>query len=102
MRPGKYEGRFSLALRAAAGSDGEKASIDPALEDPVASLTLEPSGGQPTVALGKKGRYLVSVQVEATLMGKGKGTPQLKGDVRSLGKIVRYDSDDDTEWEGFD
>ena len=71
-------------LRAAAGSDGEKASIDPAPEDPVVSLILEPSGGQPTVALGKKGRHLISVQVEATLMGKGKGTPQLKGDVRSF------------------
>jgi hypothetical protein len=44
----------------------------------------------------------MSVQVDATIMGKDMGTPKLRNGVVCLGKIVGYDSDDETEWQGFD
>ena len=44
----------------------------------------------------------VSLRIVAvTLLGKDQGTPHLKSDVISLGKLVGYDSDEETEWEGF-
>lgn len=44
----------------------------------------------------------LSVQIEASIMGKGMGTPQLRNGVTCLGKLVGYDSDEETEWQGFD
>ena len=43
-----------------------------------------------------------SLKIQASIMGKGMGTPQLRNGVVCLGKIVGYDSDDETEWQGFD
>lgn len=43
----------------------------------------------------------ISIQVEASIMGKGMGTPQLRNGVTCLGKLVGYDSDEETEWQGF-
>lgn len=43
-----------------------------------------------------------SIEIEASIMGKGMGTPQLRNGVVCLGKLVGYDSDDETEWQGFD
>ena len=48
------------------------------------------------------GRCLMSMQVEATIMGKDTGTPKLRNGVICLGKLVGYDNDDETEWQGFD
>ena len=48
------------------------------------------------------GKCLMSVQVDATIMGKDMGTPKLRNGVVCLGKLVGYDSDDETEWQGFD
>jgi hypothetical protein len=45
---------------------------------------------------------VVWVQMEAMMMGKDQGTPQLKEYIQCLGKLVGYDSDDETEWQGFD
>mmetsp|Transcript_15737 Transcript_15737/g.23745 ORF Transcript_15737/g.23745 Transcript_15737/m.23745 type:complete len:293 (-) Transcript_15737:243-1121(-) len=47
-------------------------------------------------------KCIMSVQVDATIMGKDMGTPKLRNGVICLGKIVGYDSDDETEWQGFD
>lgn len=47
-------------------------------------------------------KCIMSVQVDATIMGKDMGTPKLRNGVVCLGKIVGYDSDDETEWQGFD
>ena len=47
-------------------------------------------------------KCIMSVQVDATIMGKDMGTPKLRNGVMCLGKIVGYDSDDETEWQGFD
>ena len=41
-------------------------------------------------------------QVDATIMGKDMGTPKLRNGVVCLGKLAGYDSDDETEWHGFD
>lgn len=45
---------------------------------------------------------LMSLQVDATIMGKDMGTPNLRNGVGCLGKMVGYDSDEETEWQGFD
>ena len=47
-------------------------------------------------------KCIMSVQVDATIMGKDMGTPKLRNGVVCLGKIVGYDSDEETEWQGFD
>lgn len=47
-------------------------------------------------------KCIMSVQVDATIMGKDMGTPKLRNGIICLGKIVGYDSDDETEWQGFD
>jgi len=47
-------------------------------------------------------KCLMSLQVDATIMGKDMGTPKLRNGVGCLGKMVGYDSDDETEWQGFD
>ncbi|KAL7479109.1 hypothetical protein ACHAW6_004855 [Cyclotella cf. meneghiniana] len=45
---------------------------------------------------------VMSIVVEASIMGKGMGTPQLRNGVVCLGKLAGYDSDEETEWQGFD
>ena len=57
----------------------------------------------------KKNRTIKSIsspfdlsQVDATIMGKDMGTPKLRNGVVCLGKLAGYDSDDETEWHGFD
>ena len=47
-------------------------------------------------------RVLMSLQIDATFMGDDLGTPKLRNGVSCLGRIVGYDSDDDTDWQGFD
>ena len=47
-------------------------------------------------------KCLMSLQVDATIMGKDMGTPKLRNGVICLGKMVGYDSDEETEWQGFD
>lgn len=48
------------------------------------------------------GPKCISIQIEASIMGKGMGTPQLRNGVVCQGKLVGYDSDEETEWQGFD
>mmetsp|Transcript_10709 Transcript_10709/g.23719 ORF Transcript_10709/g.23719 Transcript_10709/m.23719 type:complete len:333 (-) Transcript_10709:131-1129(-) len=40
--------------------------------------------------------------LDATIMGNDMGTPKLRNGVVCLGKIVGYDSDEETEWQGFE
>ena len=56
----------------------------------------------PDVAEETKKKCLMSLQVDATIMGEDMGTPKLRNGVVCLGKMVGYDSDDETEWQGFD
>ena len=49
----------------------------------------------------QKSKHIVSVRVKATLLGKDQGKPQLKTNITKLGKLVGYDSDEETEWQGF-
>ena len=47
-------------------------------------------------------KSVMFILVEASIMGKGMGTPQLRNGVVCLGKVAGYDSDEETEWQGFD
>jgi hypothetical protein len=81
-RRGQYRGRFVLELTTQPSQN--------------ASATREKESTQHTK------KCIMSVQVDATIMGKDMGTPKLRNGVVCLGKIVGYDSDDETEWQGFD
>jgi len=73
-RPGKYQTSFSV----------------------IATIATSNSHGSI-----QKSKHIVSVRVKATLLGKDQGKPQLKTNITKLGKIVGYDSDEETEWQGF-
>ena len=49
----------------------------------------------------KTEKILTPTEVDAVLMEKNKGTPQIRSDVVIMGKLVSYDSNEKTEWEGF-
>jgi len=78
-RPGRYQSTFSVVL--------------------LEHTSEREDGG---VAKIKKMKHIVSVQINATQLGKDQGKPQLKSNVVKLGKLVGYDSDEETEWRGFD
>ena len=73
-RPGKYQTSFSVIA------------------------TIATTNNQGSV---QKSKHIVSVRVNATLLGKDQGKPQLKTNITKLGKLVGYDSDEETEWQGF-
>lgn len=78
-------GRPLLTVRVAAASEG-----------PVqwsGSFTLEARGEGPCRSL------VMPVEVRATVMGRDRGTPQLRHGVHCVGKIVQYDSDTETQWQ---
>ena len=75
-RRGPYRGRFVLELTRSSQA--------------ATSSCIEPD------------KCIMSVQVDATIMGQDMGTPKLRNGVICRGKIVGYDSDDETEWQGFD
>ena len=62
------------------------------------TLSAENEGTNSNLLLQK---CIMSIQVDATIMGKDMGTPKLRNGVVCLGKMVGYDSDDETEWQGF-
>jgi hypothetical protein len=72
----------------------------------VLELTTQPSQNASAISEKESTQHtkkcIMSVQVDATIMGKDMGTPKLRNGVICLGKIVGYDSDDETEWQGFD
>lgn len=52
--------------------------------------------------MGAGNRYVMSCTVQGTLLRKDQGKPQLKQNIVNLGKLVGYDSDEETDWQGFD
>lgn len=94
---GLYRGRFLLELtRRERRKDGIKESMT---DGSHTDIVRSPSLSSMHVVTG---RCLMSVLVEATMMGKDTGTPKLRNGVICSGKLVGYDSDDETEWQGFD
>ena len=90
-RRGAYRGRFVLELTRI-----EQSKLDEATANSTATATNNDSN------LIIPNKCLMSIQCDATIMGKDMGTPKLRNGVICLGKIVGYDSDDETEWQGFD
>lgn len=105
-RRGPYRGRFVIELTRVE-SKGQSTTTDSKQD----VLSCSNSLSNPTKAIDKKAsssskkmasKCLMSLQVDATIMGKDMGTPKLRNGVHCLGKMVGYDSDDETEWQGFD
>mmetsp|Transcript_29187 Transcript_29187/g.69494 ORF Transcript_29187/g.69494 Transcript_29187/m.69494 type:complete len:335 (+) Transcript_29187:96-1100(+) len=87
---GPYRGRLLLELTLRAPRLGRDDS-HPTVASRQSHLTPCPAD-----------RVLMSLQIDATLMGNDLGTPKLRNGVSCLGKIVGYDSEEETEWQGFD
>ena len=87
---GPYRGRLLLELTLRA----------PQSEDDSHPNTEERQSNSTPCLLAEK--VLMSLQIDATLMGDDLGTPKLRNGVSCLGKIVGYDSEEETEWQGFD
>ncbi|KAL7462781.1 hypothetical protein ACHAXS_003156 [Conticribra weissflogii] len=116
-RRGPYRGRFVLesTRQRSRDVDGneEEMSTQPtenanAATENVSQLsnnnnnTATAQGSASTLPTYCQKKCVVSLQVDATIMGKDMGTPKLRNGVTCLGKIVGYDSDEETEWQGFD
>jgi len=102
---GPYRGRFLLELtRHPDGIELQNVqSISSAATETKANTTTTPSDHQASNNPHHPNKKcLMSLQVDATIMGKDMGTPKLRNGVVCLGKMVGYDSDDETEWQGFD
>lgn len=114
-RRGPYRGRFVLELKRIEQQLSKQSSLfeskknngegtvdtpnnnnsTPKRTDPTTTIATTPTS--PTCE-----KCLMSLQVDATIMGEDMGTPKLRNGVVCLGKMVGYDSDDETEWRGFD
>jgi hypothetical protein len=100
---GPYRGRFLLELiRYSKRRMDEEATESMANESHDIGVIRSSSSSSSSSMQVITGRCLMSVLVEATIMGKDTGTPKLRNGVICLGKLVGYDSDDETEWRGFD
>lgn len=100
-RRGLYRGRFLLELTRIE-QQKKTESIPKTSEDESTTTKLSASSNPATVLSTPNKVCLMSIQCDATIMGKDMGTPKLRNGVVCLGKIVGYDSDDETEWQGFD
>lgn len=90
-RRGPYRGRFVLEL--------SRHMIRVASKNDANAKTRTNATNEADTSSQK---CIMSIQVDATIMGKDMGTPKLRNGVVCLGKMVGYDSDEDTEWQGFD
>eukprot|EP00536_Pseudo-nitzschia_multiseries_P004765 jgi/Psemu1/188939/e_gw1.82.87.1 len=90
-RRGPYRGRFAMELL----------SFD-ATTTTTTTTTATTRKAETETETSPTKKCIMSIQVDATIMGKDMGTPKLRNGVVCLGKMVGYDSDDDTEWQGFD
>ena len=93
-RRGPYRGRFALEW----SQEEEEEEVPPSV---AASVSSSNNNWRRTRTRQQRHHCIMSVQVEATVMGPDMGTPKLRNGVRRLGKIVGYDSDDETTWHGF-
>ena len=96
-RRGAFRGRFLLELTRI--EQQKKTESIPKTPEDEATTTKSNTA---TVLPTPNKVCLMSIQCDATIMGKDMGTPKLRNGVVCLGKIVGYDSDDETEWQGFD
>ena len=99
-RRGPYRGRIVLELTRV--EENEKANET---TSDTADNILSKQDGESKVSDSTSqtpNKCLMSLQFDATVMGKDMGTPKLRNGVICKGKIVGYDSDDETEWQGFD
>ncbi|KAL9181863.1 hypothetical protein ACHAXT_012206 [Thalassiosira profunda] len=108
-RRGPYRGRFLLELTRCKEETDSQPTATEAITDtkleakPDPSMPAESATPQDASNAGKTpDKCLMSIQVDATVMGPNMGTPKLRNGVVCLGKIVGYDSDEETEWQGFD
>jgi len=101
-RRGAFRGRFLLELTRI--EQQKKTESIPKTPEDEATTTKSNTDSSNTATLipTPKKVCLMSIQCDATIMGKDMGTPKLRNGVVCLGKIVGYDSDDETEWQGFD
>jgi len=106
-RRGPYRGRFLLELtRNPVGIEFRNvpsisnAAMESKANTTTATTTSDHQASNNPHHPNKK--CLMSLQVDATIMGKDMGTPKLRNGVVCLGKMVGYDSDDETEWQGVD
>jgi hypothetical protein len=83
---GPYNGRILIEIRS--NENASKSRVSTSSDD--------------NAELQAQAVKCILIQVEASIMGKGMGTPQLRNGVACLGKLVGYDSDEETEWRGFD
>jgi hypothetical protein len=100
-RRGPYRGRMVLEL-SRRGHDTTNAaqsatcSSGSALDQEAGDGNTSNNAEEPST-----NKCLMSIQVDATIMGNDMGTPKLKNGVSCLGKMVGYDSDEETEWNGW-
>ena len=95
-RRGPYRGRIVLELT--------KVEDDESTSDTADNIIPKQDGESKMSDCTPQTPYkcLMSLQCDATIMGHGMGTPKLRNGVICKGKIVGYDSDEETEWQGFD
>lgn len=108
-RRGPYRGRFVLELtrrQVGASTESRSTSLSESSQDN--QPTIDRTSKEPIPSTSKSAapsipqKCMMSLQVDATIMGKDMGTPKLRNGVVCSGKIVGYDSDEETEWQGFD
>ena len=95
-RRGPYRGRIVLELTRVEANESASDTADNILSKQDGESKMSDSTPQ------TPDKCLMSLQCDATIMGKDMGTPKLRNGVVCKGKIVGYDSDEETEWQGFD
>jgi len=95
-RRGPYRGRIVLELTRIEANESASDTADNILSKQDGDSKVSDSTSQ------NPDKCLMSLQCDATIMGKDMGTPKLRNGVICKGKIVGYDSDEETEWQGFD
>jgi len=95
-RRGPYRGRIVLELTRIEANESASDTADNILSKQDGESKMSDITSQ------IPDKCLMSLQCDATIMGKDMGTPKLRNGVVCKGKIVGYDSDDETEWQGFD
>ena len=100
-RRGPYRGRIVLELSRQGHDETTAAksvtsSSGSALDQEAGDGNTSNNAEEPST-----NKCLMSIQVDATIMGNDMGTPKLRNGVSCLGKMVGYDSDEETEWNGW-
>ena len=97
-RRGPYRGRIVLELTRVKANE----SISDTADSMLSKQDEDGESKMSDITSQNPDKCLMSLQCDATIMAKDMGTPKLRNGVICKGKIVGYDSDDETEWQGFD